>query len=119
MVFTDRDNVRSKTKGKAESQLESEPAQLESVQLESRPEPLRTRVLGLLVGGPLSKGELSGRLGQKQASGQLHEVVSRLVADRLIEYTVPAKPRSRLQKYRLTETGRATLATSEPTRAGE
>ena len=76
-------------------------------------------MLGLLVGGPLSKAELSGRLGQKQASGQLHEGVSRLVADRMIEYTVPAKPRSRLQKYRLTETGGAALAPSEPTPAGE
>ena len=76
-------------------------------------------MLGLLVGGPLSEAELAGRLGQKQASGQLHEVVGRLLADRLIEYTVPDKPRSRLQKYRLTETGRAALATSEPTWAGE
>ena len=130
VVFTDRDDVRRSTRGRADSQrlesgqqespqLESEPAQLESVQLESQPEPLRTRVLGSLAGGPLSKGELSGRLGQKQASGQLHEVVRRLVADRLIAYTVPDKPRSRFQKYRLTETGRAALATSEPTRAGD
>ena len=119
VVFTDRNHVRSKTKRKAESQLESESARLESSQLESPPESLRARVLGLLVGGPLSKAELSGRLGQKQASGQLHEVVSRLVADRMIEYTVPDKPRSRLQKYRLTETGKAALATSKPTQAGE
>lgn len=132
VVFTDRDEVRNRTRGEATSQpesrlesqlestqLESAPGQLESTQPESRPESLRTRVLGLLVGGPLSKADLSGRLGQKQASGQLHEVVSRLVADRLIEYTVPDKPRSRLQKYRLTETGGAALATSEPTRAGE
>ena len=132
VVFTDRDEVRNRTRGEATSQpesrlesqlestqLESAPGQLESTQPESRPKPLRTRVLGLLVGGPLSKADLSGRLGQKQASGQLHEVVSRLVADRLIEYTVPDKPRSRLQKYRLTETGGAALATSEPTRAGE
>lgn len=41
------------------------------------------------------------------------------MADRVVEYTVPDKPRSRLQKYRLTETGRAALAASEPTRAGE
>ena len=37
----------------------------------------------------------------------------------MIEYTVPDKPHSRLQKYRLTETGGAALATSEPMRAGE
>ncbi len=141
VVFTDKDDVRRRTRGNAESQLESpqvEPRsesqresgrsgpgrleskrQLESRQLESRPESLRTRVLGSLVGGPLSKAELSNRVGQKQASGQLHEVVRRLVADRMIKYTVPDKPRSRLQKYRLTETGRAALATSEPMRAGE
>ena len=75
-------------------------------------------MLGSLVDGPLSKAELSNRLGQKQASGQLHEVVRRLVADRMIEYTVPDKPRSRLQKYRLTEISGTALATSGPMRAG-
>ena len=113
VVFTDKNDVRRRTRENAESRLESE--QLESEQLESAQPPsqlesLRTRVLGSLIGGPLSKAELSDRLGQKQVSGQLHEVVRRLVADRLIEYTVPDKPGSRLQKYRLTETGRATLA---------
>ena len=37
----------------------------------------------------------------------------------MIVYTVPDKPRSRLQRYRLTETGRVALATSVPTQAGE
>lgn len=32
-----------------------------------------------------------------------------LLDKRLIEYTLPEKPNSRLQKYRLTETGRAWL----------
>ena len=122
VVFTDKNDVRRRTRGNAESQLElgqlESAERLESAQPTSQLESLRTRVLGALVGGPLSKAELSDRLGQKQASGQLHEVVRLLVADRLIEYTVPDKPRSRLQKYRLTETGRAALATSETTRAG-
>lgn len=107
-VFSDKSDVRRRTRDNAKSRLESE--QLESTQPASQLESLRMRVLGSLVGGSLSKAELSDRLGQKQASGQLHEVVRRLVADRLIEYTVPGKPGSRLQKYRLTETGRATLA---------
>ena len=64
-------DVRSRTRENAESRLESEQLeseQLESEQLESiRPtaqlESLRTRVLGSLVGGPLSKAELSDRFG--------------------------------------------------------
>jgi DNA-binding PadR family transcriptional regulator len=48
-------------------------------------------------------------LGQKQASGQLHIAVRRLLADELIKMTIPDKPKSRLQRYRLTDKGRAWL----------
>ena len=51
----------------------------------------------------MSKAELSKNLGQKEISGQLNKVVRLLVADGRIEFTLPSKPRSRLQKYRLTE----------------
>ena len=34
----------------------------------------------------------------------------RLLADELLEMTVPDKPRSPLQKYRLTDRGRAAVA---------
>ena len=87
------------------SQLESE---LES-ELGSEPTPLQGRVLDLLVDGSMSKAELSRGLGQKQVSGPLHEAVRRLIANRMIEYMLPDKPRSRLQKYRLTEKGRAAV----------
>ena len=49
--------------------------------------------------------------GQKGVSGQLNNVVRRLLANRMIEYTLPDKPRSRLQQYRLTDRGRAVAAT--------
>ena len=94
-------------------ELESQLApQLES-QLGSEQEssltPLQDKVLDLLVDGTMSKAELSRGLGQKQVSGPLHEAVRRLIANRMIEYMLPDKPRSRLQKYRLTEKGRAAV----------
>ena len=101
----------------AESQPESQPESAESQvesQVESRPESLRARALKLLPGGPLSKSELSAELGQKRVSGQLHEVVRQLLAEGMIEYTVPQKPGSRLQQYRLTDKGRTAVAALEP-----
>ena len=76
---------------------------------ESQPESLEAKVLSLLAVGPMSKTELSRNLGQKKISGQLNKVVRLLVTERLIEYTLPDKPRSRLQKYQLTDKGRAAV----------
>ena len=78
---------------------------------ESQPESLEIRVLRHLTASPLSKAELSARLGQKEISGQLNKVIRVLLGDQTIEYTLPDKPNSRLQKYRLTAKGNALLAT--------
>ena len=43
-------------------------------------------------------------------TGALNRSVRELQADELIEYTLPEKPNSRLQKYRLTEKGRALIS---------
>ncbi|MDD3934525.1 MAG: hypothetical protein PHP55_11745 [Methanoculleus sp.] len=40
----------------------------------------------------------------------MNEVVCQLLADQMIEYTIPEKPGYRHQKYRLTEKGRTMLA---------
>ncbi len=82
----------------------------QGTQPESRPESLEMRVLLLLAVAPRSKAELSRGLGQKEISGQLNKVVRQLLDDLMIEYTIPEKPGSRHQKYRLTEKGRAALA---------
>ena len=78
-------------------------------QTESQTESLEVRVLHLLEGGSKSKSELSKGLGQKKVSGQLNKVVRLLLVGEAIEFTIPGKPRSRLQKYRLTKKGEAIL----------
>jgi len=81
------------------------PAALEVVQQKprpSRPESLDLRVLEILSSGPASKAELSEKLGQREVSGQLNKVMRDLIAEGRVEYTLPDKPNSRLQKYRLT-----------------
>lgn len=81
----------------------------EVAQPESRPESMELRVLATLVGEPLSKAEISSHLGHKEISGQLNKVMRMLQAQGNIEYTLPGKPSSRLQKYCLTDKGRALL----------
>ena len=43
----------------------------------------------------------SARLGQKKVSGQFNKVVRVLLDAGMIEHTIPGKPTSRLQKYRI------------------
>jgi ATP-dependent DNA helicase RecG len=57
----------------------------------------------------MGKAQLSQALGQKAVSGQLNKVIRMLVADQTIEPTIPDKPTSRLQKYRLTAKGHQVL----------
>ena len=87
--------------GQPESQPELQP--------ESRPESLDRRVLALLQPQDLGKAEISVHLGQKEVSGQLNKVIRVLMGQGLIEYTLPDKPNSRLQKYRLTPEGEKAL----------
>jgi ATP-dependent DNA helicase RecG len=88
--------------GRPESQPESRP--------ESQPESLALRAMGLLARGAKSKAEISAGLGHKEISGQLNRVIRLLLQERLVSYTIPAKPNSRLQKYILTEQGTKKLA---------
>ena len=80
------------------------------VQPESLPGDLKSKVLNLLTGGPLSRSELSKKLGQKKPTGHLYNVIRDLRDDQMIEYTFPDKPRSRGQQYQLTDKGRTELS---------
>ena len=58
-------------------------------------------LLEALVGGPLSSAELIAVLGLKSKTGAFKRSIRELLEQELIEYTIPDKPKSRLQKYRL------------------
>lgn len=93
---------------RVDGELKSRQESRQESQQESRPKSLEEKVLSLLTAGqPMSRLELSKGLGQKKISGQLNKVIGLLMRTRSIEYTLPDKPQSRFQKYRLTDKGRA------------
>ncbi len=66
---------------------------------------IKDRVVKVLTGKTLSKIELSRQLGQRQVSGQLSQIVKDLVDEGIIVRTIPEKPQSRMQKYRIAREG--------------
>jgi hypothetical protein len=55
-----------------------------------------------LAATPASRSEIAAAIGHKSISSSIRQAVADLMAAGLMEYTVPEKPNSRLQKYRLT-----------------
>lgn len=55
---------------------------------------------------PLSRSELQARLGLKDRESFRERYLKPALVGGLIEMTLPDKPNSRLQQYRLTETGK-------------
>ena len=70
---------------------------------------LTDRILDLLKDVDLPTAVISQRLGQKRVSGQLKIILNKILKESLIEYTIPDKPNSHPQEYRLTEAGRRML----------
>ena len=85
--------------------LETETAGLESASA-SVLKSLDQRVLALLAVEPLSRSAIAKALGDQSVSAGLNRVIRHLLCDGRIAYTMPDKPNSRLQKYRITQAGR-------------
>lgn len=64
-------------------------------------------ILHALAPAPLSANELIAHLNLRSKTGAFKRAIKELLDDGLIEYTLPEKPNSRLQKYRLTGKGQA------------
>ena len=65
--------------------------------------------MNFLCASELSKKELAAQLGKSKPTRYLNDLVKKMLEMNLIEYTIPDKPNSRLQKYRLTNQGAAYL----------
>ena len=77
---------------------------------ESGPESeLAGRIIRALKSGAMKRSELARALGHDGVSGALKRTIKALMEKSLIEYTIPEKPSSRLQQYRLTKKGRSLL----------
>ena len=88
-------------------------------QVEIAEQELSAEVQRLLyaITGDLARRELQERLGLKNREHFRATYLTPALAAGLIERTAPDNPTSRLQRYRLTEKGRAWLATNEPRKA--
>ncbi len=73
---------------------------------ESLVDEVQRKVLLVLHENPLSTAELSAVVGISQPKNLRRRYLRLLLDMELIEYTIPQKPNSRLQKYRLTLTRR-------------
>jgi len=70
---------------------------------------IEQRILLACLDAPQNTRELLALLGYESRTGNFKKTLSRLLDLAFLEMTIPDKPRSKKQKYRLTERGRKLL----------
>ena len=71
-------------------------------------------IFSLLDKSSLAKSEIAKSLGKAKPTRYLNDLMARFLREGYVEYTIPEKPKSRLQKYRLTDKGRDMVESIEP-----
>ena len=104
-----RSESRSESGSESRSESRSESAYIWRLRPEWRPEwgteSVHDRVMVAISDTPRARGEIADALGHKSITRALRQAIIDLMAIRLVEYTIPEKPNSRLQKYRRTRIG--------------
>ncbi len=62
---------------------------------------MSAQIIQFLAQEPLLKSQIAQKLGKDKPTRYLNELMNKLLNEELVEYTIPDKPNSRLQKYRL------------------
>lgn len=78
---------------------------------------LQDRILLFVAETPRRSSEITAFLGMSRVYGNIARCLKALLDDKLVELTIPEKPKSRLQKYRLTRKGREIAKRLESIRA--
>ena len=73
----------------------------------------KNECLKLLMYAELGRKTIAQKLGTSSRAGHLSRILAELVSNGLIELTLPEKPNSRLQRYRLTEKGKRAVCDLE------
>jgi predicted HTH transcriptional regulator len=108
------ESIKIETGDSATGDIKSRPGLRPESRPELRPESelesqLASRVLDLLIESEAGKAELAAGLGHTTISGELKKQIKNLMELGYIEMTIPEKPTSSKQKYRLTPNGRKFL----------
>ncbi len=102
------ENGQSGSESRSESGSESR-----RMRSEWRPEwgtkSVHHRIMVVLATSPVSRSEIATAIGHKSITRSIRQALNDLMHIGLAEYTLPDKPNSRLQKYRLTAKGRALI----------
>ena len=106
---TDRNRISNAVDGMLEAEARSVGESRPESGLESGLESLELRILALLVERPLSRSAIADGLGHQSVSAGLNRVIRDLLNGGRITYTIPDKPNSRLQRYRITPAGQSAL----------